>query len=76
MPVKIQFKILKLKNPLTHVAIINSAIPLINCHALDHLTTLNKQYTKNMTIAKSNMSVINSNGFPCNDLMYDMMFSL
>ena len=76
IPVNIQFRIFKLNNPLIHVAIIKSAIPLINCQALDPLTILKKQYIKNITIVISIIKVTNSNGFVCNDFIYSTILSL
>ena len=76
IPVKIQFSIFKLNKPLTHVATIKSTIPFISCQALDPFTILKKQYTKNITMLKSSINVISSNGFVCNDFIYATMLSL
>ena len=48
IPVNIQFNILRFNKPLTQVATIKKAIPFINCHALDPLTTLKKILISNI----------------------------
>ena len=67
IPVKIEFNIFKLSNPLTQVAIIRNAIPFINCQALEPFTILKNAYNKNITIAKSNIAVNKLKGLSFSD---------
>ena len=76
IPVKIQFNICRLNNPLSHVITIKSAIPFISCHALEPFTIFKNEYIKNITIAKSIIKVISSNGFSCKDLIYPTILSV